>query len=106
MHAQEFPENSRDFRKALGTSVSQQEVPYGYGNSLRPAKFAPGVRKFHEPAETSERLAGDEGGRLVGEGTPAEVAKVKASRTASYLVEAMGRGTKGRSAGEVTAGRA
>ena len=50
--------------------------------------------------------AGDEGGRLVAEGTPAEVAKVKTSRTASYLVEAMGRGTKGRSAGEVTAGRA
>jgi excinuclease ABC subunit A len=50
--------------------------------------------------------AGDEGGRLVAEGTPAEVAKVKASRTARYLLEAMGRGAKARTAGEVTAGRA
>ena len=50
--------------------------------------------------------AGDEGGRLVAEGPPAEVAKVKASRTARYLVEAMGRGAKARSASEVTAGRA
>jgi excinuclease ABC subunit A len=46
--------------------------------------------------------AGDEGGRVVAEGTPAEVAKVKESRTAKYLRDATGRGTKARVAEEIT----
>jgi excinuclease ABC subunit A len=35
--------------------------------------------------------AGDRGGRLVAAGTPAQVAKVKASRTAPYLARALGK---------------
>jgi excinuclease ABC subunit A len=35
--------------------------------------------------------AGDEGGRIVARGTPAEVARAKSSRTAPYLAEFIAR---------------
>ncbi|MFJ6632054.1 ATP-binding cassette domain-containing protein [Streptomyces sp. NPDC091376] len=38
---------------------------------------------------------GDEGGRIVAEGTPAEVARAAGSRTAPYLATALGRATGG-----------